>query len=102
VGLNRDPHYRRNDDWSSMTWDEYHALDPGRPLTDAPIGGVSSMKRQRDEIQSRAVSEVYHSPIPDSFEHGPRCNCARCEHSSWCETERARWRRRGATTGDAA
>jgi hypothetical protein len=58
VGLNRDPHYRRNDDWSSMTLDEYHALDPGRPLTDAPIGGMTDARRSTSALASAVVSET--------------------------------------------
>jgi hypothetical protein len=81
VGLNRDPQYRRNDDWSSMTLEEHRALTATaqRPVTDAPVGGMTSMKRHRSELQSSAVTEVYHSPVPDTPGHRPRCACARCE-----------------------
>jgi hypothetical protein len=94
VGMNRDPHYRRNDDWKSMTLDEYRAVDATRrrPITDAPIGGWTSSKRDTDGVASKVWTEAYQSPIPLTLEHGRRCVCARCCHDASREAERQRHR----------
>jgi hypothetical protein len=60
VGLNR-PIYDYN---RAITLEEYRTLELSRPITDPPLGGMTSAKRSAGETASAAVSETL-GYVPD-------------------------------------